>query len=553
MIPSRTGSNPILGEFKAGEGVAEMSGMRVLRSTVCRIAASFLILLCAGRPASSSTGGIPDDLKLDRAPEAEITTEPIPNPHASFPCVRCHTGKEASYELAKKFGIRMPLITEGESAILLCDRCHKDYHGFHPVNFPVKRLAEAVVRSGIFPLEVPVEGYNKITCTTCHAVHFPHTGNRLLRGFAVDPKTGGGAFQTRLDFCRACHGDEVKTLSGHAGTAGDQGCGLCHLPRDISGKIGEFKRRLNGTCALCHPLPAGKPVHFYDYNPFPEFKREELAGYGVLLHQGRFTCAACHQHHRESAEAPSLKPSFVAVVSKSVRIDPHRTTRFCQNCHPIAPPPPGTPGAVAPLLEADVTRLCRGCHAREVALQMHHPLAAPTERVAVPAGWPLRKDGTLGCQTCHLAGHAPQDPANPKWLRGGPYRQRNAICFRCHREEEYRGRDVHREVAAFHGCEICHVVKERSVVRPEGKVGDLLAEPNLLCLLCHSPIAHPASANHTVKPQDRSFLLIDVKKAPLTGGKITCHSCHDSHGGNIGTMLLRTAGSGKICANCHPF
>lgn len=530
-----------------------MSGLRFSHANLGRILAACLVLLPAFRPGPAAAK-VPDDLQLDKAPEKLVRTEPDPNPHAALPCERCHTKKEASYDVAKKFGIRMPLAMGGESAILLCEQCHKDYHGFHPVNFPVKRLAEAVARAGVFPLETPVEGYGKITCTTCHAVHFPHTGYRLLRGFPVDPKTGEGAFRNRLDFCRSCHGDdELKALSGHAAVEGDQGCSLCHLARDISGKIGGLKRRLNETCAVCHPPAAGKPAHFYAYNPFPEFKREELDSYQVSLLQGRFTCATCHMHHRTRPAAPRLKPAFVTVVSKSVRINPHRTAWFCQNCHPTVPPPPGTWGATAPLLEEEVTRLCRRCHAKESTPQMHHPLAAATPRVAVPADWPLRKDGTMGCQTCHLAGHAPQDMANPNWLRGGPYRLRNEVCFRCHREEEYRRRNIHAEVVRFDGCEFCHVVKERNVVRPEGKIGDLLAEPNLLCLPCHSPLPHPASAEHTVRPKDYSFLNIDDKKAPLTGGTITCHSCHDSHSGNTAAKLLRPPGRGAICKSCHPF
>lgn len=527
-----------------------MTGRSILRGKLWLFLLGFVAL---APPAPLEAGKVPDDLQLDRGPEALLRTEPVPNPHATIPCEKCHTRREESYDIARKFGILMPLVTEGENDAELCERCHREHHAFHPANFPLKRLGDAVAKCGIFPLAMPFEGYTKVTCTSCHAVHFPHTSQRLLRGFPVDPRVGGGRFETRLDFCTSCHGDELLKLSGHAGTGGDQGCGLCHQPRDISGKIGGLKRRLNETCAVCHPLAPGEPPHFTAYNPFPEFKREELEAYGVSLVQGRFTCATCHVHHRENPEAPFLQPAFVTVVSKSVRIDPHQSTRFCQNCHPVAPPPPGTPGAVAPLIEEDVTRLCRGCHGKEGGLRPHHPLAGATEAVGVPPGWPLRKDGTLGCQTCHLAGHAPRDPANPKWLRDGPYRQRNEVCFRCHREERYRGRNIHEEAGERRGCEFCHEVSERTALRPEGKVGGTLAEPNLLCLHCHGPGHHPASADHTVRPKPHGFLMIDEQKAPLSQGRVTCHTCHDSHSDNTSAKLLRTSGFTSICSNCHPY
>ena len=69
-------------------------------------------------------------------------------------------------------------------------------------------------------------------------------------------------------------------------------------------------------------------------------------------------------------------------------------------------------------------------------------------------------------QTCHLAGHGPPDPDNPKMLRGGGYTERSEVCFRCHLRENYRNRDIHAEVREFEGCEFCHIVKERTALRP---------------------------------------------------------------------------------------
>ncbi len=501
-----------------------------------------------------AAAAVPEDLQLDRAPEVLVRARTVPNPHAAIPCARCHTGSEKSYAVARRFAIRMPLVTEEEGSIVLCEQCHKDYHALHPVNFPVRRLAEAVAQAGVFPLETPVEGYNKITCITCHDVHFPHTAQSLLRGYPVDDQVGGAPFRTRLEFCRSCHGgEEVLAYSGHRSTDGDARCGLCHGARDISGAIGPLKHGLNSACAFCHPVVRGVEPHFYEYNPFPGMPQEALNGYGIALEQGRFVCATCHRHHRPGPQTPFLKEGYVAAATRSIRINPHRTTRFCLNCHPVDPPPPGTPGAVAPVIEEDITRLCRGCHAKDGALQMQHPLARRAGGIAVPAEWPLAKGGTLGCQTCHLAGHGPRDAENPRFLRGGPYRARNEVCFRCHREEVLRGRNIHAEVADKGGCEFCHEVTDRTALHPEGRAGVLLAEPNLLCLPCHGAPPHPGSATHTVRPRPADFLMMDEKRVSRFLDKITCHTCHDSHGTAGENKYLRTVGRVPICTTCHPF
>jgi predicted CXXCH cytochrome family protein len=499
---------------------------------------------------------VPEDLDLDRAPTVMVRSPSGPNPHDALPCAKCHEETDLTYETAEEYGIKVPLKTEGDSTILLCEECHLPYpHSFHPVNIRVtKSRGDDIERTGTFPLETPLEGIDKLTCITCHDVHFPHTRNRLLRGFSVVPEGLEGKFLTRIEFCSSCHGEETRLFSSHWGRPKDRKCNLCHLGMREPGVPGDLKSGVNESCVICHPLPRGELPHFYSYNPFPDFRRDELAGYGLVLEKGRFTCTTCHTHHRPEDDAGFLRPSFVNVVSKSLRVNPHRTTRFCRNCHPVRPPPVGTSEAVAPLWEEDVTRLCRGCHTKKGALKMFHPLAAVPPEAMIPEGWPRRKDGSLGCQTCHLAGHGPPDPSNIKMLRGAVYRERNDICFRCHEETSYERRNIHAETVDFRGCEFCHIVKERTALRPEGKVGDLLAEPTLLCLLCHDAPPHPASHDHTVRPGSLHFVSYDAEVTPLTMGKITCHSCHDAHSTDQENRFLRGSGPAlAICRNCHPF
>lgn len=498
---------------------------------------------------------VPDDLDLTKASEVWRRTEPVPNPHGNLPCEKCHLAGGISYKVARQFGVSIPLQTGEEISTPLCLQCHQQHAALHPVGFAVRRLADAVEKAGVFPLETRIETYNYLTCTSCHSVHYPHTSYRLLRGFAIDGRFENGPFRTRLDFCRACHGaEETLSFSGHRLPAGDTGCSLCHETGLETGSVGALKKDLNQACSFCHPPIAGESAHYAEYNPFPGMSPEVLAGGSFDMIQGGFTCATCHRHHRLRESVHYLTASFVAASAKSFQVNPHRTTRFCLNCHTVNPPPPGTPGAAAPLIDADVTSLCRKCHDREQALRMQHPLVAPSEDTPVPAGWPVRKDGALGCETCHLSGHGPPDPDNPHFLRSLPDQQRNGFCFRCHHDDRKRGQNLHGELAAGRGCDVCHEGPGSASQMTAGKAGALRAEPNLLCLLCHTAPKHPASAEHTLRPRPSSFLAIDHQKAPLTQGKITCHTCHDSHATDQKTLFLRTSGTGRaVCSNCHPY
>jgi hypothetical protein len=54
---------------------------------------------------------VPADLDLDRIPISEILDEPGPNPHDTFPCERCHEKSDVTYEVARRYGIEIPLTT----------------------------------------------------------------------------------------------------------------------------------------------------------------------------------------------------------------------------------------------------------------------------------------------------------------------------------------------------------------------------------------------------------------------------------------------------------
>jgi predicted CXXCH cytochrome family protein len=89
-----------------------------------------------------------------------------------------------------------------------------------------------------------------------------------------------------------------------------------------------------------------------------------------------------------------------------------------------------------------------------------------------------------------------------------------------------------------HDCAQCHVINEAK------KVVSLKKKLSGLCLDCHPDRMAPLEHKVDVAPT------MEVKGLPLSGGKITCVTCHDPHL-NIHGKLLRMRDD-DLCLVCHP-
>ena len=126
---------------------------------------------------------------------------------------------------------------------------------------------------------------------------------------------------------------------------------------------------------------------------------------------------------------------------------------------------------------------------------MSHPLGKVPEGYTIPQGWPLA-GGALTCLSCHLPGH-PGDRGARRLLRwsgeGG-----NAVCFACHRRDEWDGIDPHREAGRErNGCTRCHD-REPVFGKDTAATVAFVADVNVVCLACHDRTAHPGGVNHSV-------------------------------------------------------
>jgi len=98
---------------------------------------------------------------------------------------------------------------------------------------------------------------------------------------------------------------------------------------------------------------------------------------------------------------------------------------------------------------------------------------------------------------------------------------------------DYTKEEVH---GIKQNCDICHLSHKMKVV-------SLLKEPvSVLCIRCHP------NRNAYLVDVDPSM---DVEGLPLTGGKMTCVTCHDSHK-NTYKNMLRVKPKG-LCLKCHKY
>ncbi len=504
-----------------------------------------------------------EGLKLDQAEEKVLEALDRDNPHFELDCTECHEGKPA-------FGKDTPLTVKfvnGEAGnVDLCYKCHDASDNIHPINVDPAKADPVVNVPTILPLEARGEQKGKVVCSTCHFIHSKTAGLKLLRGFpeSSDPEEMSKAvFKDRRDLCKGCHQENLQKKTPHKGITGDEKtCAFCHAVKPKEGEKVEFTKGLIELCDFCHA--ATKGAHYLLVNPFadPNLKAE-VAGSKLPMMNGEFTCVSCHNPHGGTAEPKYLRDEFVALAVRSARIRPHYQLSLCRSCHKEKPKAPkGSPGAQPlseiPLLDPDPNKLCNRCHESGLSVSNAHPIVKVAKKDGIdypsriPKDWPLY-EGWLTCLTCHTAGDSPIfDPKNKSFVRGGPYSNRNDICWVCHRREEFAEINPHSDINSGEGCEFCHDSKpdmKKSIDIEKMKFkGDIV----LLCIRCHDVNPHPGSANHTGPPNQDLMKEANItipKEFPLDGkGRMTCATCHNPHAG--GERRGVVVGM-EICGGCH--
>jgi hypothetical protein len=507
---------------------------------------AMLLALSTGLPGGAQAK-MPGDLKLRDTTVSKMIVMPKVNPHNQMACSACHPdGRTGSVPGAAAVTDEF---LDDDYPDTLCTDCHKEWLELHPNRVdPAKSRQKVSVPANALPLRYAYEGKYLIVCMTCHDVHFPHDANKLLRGYAVNPRRAA-RFSTRTSFCVSCHGDQFEYLTPHVVRARQTGCTFCHVRKPSAGRPQPLRTSVNALCTYCHPVYP--EPHYLSFNPFPDLSLETIYESQVPLRDGSYTCITCHQPHGRTTYPYYLRDKFVELTRVSVRINPHLKGVFCQNCHADPLLSRTNTKVSTRLVEKDVVVLCTRCHAAGKNSGMIHYLGAPPADIKVPANLPLSKDGRITCITCHETGCGPTREDNPKFVRGNPATIRG-FCGQCHQNSQPVFRKVHQEYAEGKGCEICHVRPLAAGETIDDKPGDLLADQNFLCMQCHEPDGHPAGFRHTVKPGLLDFVKQDTKIFPLDEfGRITCYSCHQVHQKPGSRKFVR--GDDPTCRYCHPY
>jgi predicted CXXCH cytochrome family protein len=221
----------------------------------------------------------------------------------------------------------------------------------------------------------------------------------------------------------------------------------------------------------------------------------------------------------------------------------------------------------------DLQAKCLECH--NDYRENHHPIGvAPPNAESYP--FPLY-NGKITCMTCHTDDHA---SGGIGFLRGGPYKDRREVCFKCHSQEEYANIDPHimldkggkiRSVNGRPVCLFCHSILPDPATDRTKDVR-FRADVAFLCWRCHPVMASPTffKTHFLKKPsvemgnyikEKEQLMLVTIPLVPRD--RITCSTCHNPH--QKGVILYGPSASGadqeyrlrlpegKLCTVCHNF
>lgn len=269
--------------------------------------------------------------------------------------------------------------------------------------------------------------------------------------------------------------------------------------------------------------------------------------------------------------------------------NPHWQPDGCNTCHIKTPT-----GNALHLRSNSSEKLCNSCHESISSHSYIHPTGMPVNRKMLkrmPAGFRKAisiENGRVSCRTCHdltmtcLPKRANEKFTNPRFFRGGPYKDRTDICYLCHDAGKYQRLNPHDQLTRSgqvkkQSCLICH--KDGSKLKTASSIDEVdfnvTDDPAKMCTGCHPYQPHPGGSfsfsgkgppNHLVQPSREvaSRMKLMSKKngivLPLApgSGKIFCGTCHNPHQkGVLMNAAARGAGSKnqlrmqQMCANCH--
>jgi predicted CXXCH cytochrome family protein len=447
------------------------------------------------------------------------TLEPPKNPNSAKGCAICHYRWIDTFFVEGRGTDLVPYESRKvEAEPEMCISCHdgsvmdsraRVLHGkAHKTNM---KPPDGMKIPAIFPLDEN----GKVQCATCHTAHGVESGPGVKETIFLRVSNKDSAM------CRTCHPDKDGGPD-----AGNHTIGVSEKAIPLNLKMsgaheGSQKNQL--VCETCHTAHGSTSE-------------------GYLL-KGAGDCGLCLECHvgmnmfdpsgqRNANHAFNIKP-LIATVPETIQKKGAKMgydgVITCQTCHKIH-----NNKIKQPVLLIQVEResdLCLTCHPDKKRIEKtKHNLAISAKEEKNLEGETVADSGT--CSACHL----PHKAARKPYEKEGTDRT-TALCLSCH---------VKGTVAANEKLEgYCHPVN----------------------------VALTEMANNTNANQYRAIVLEkETLDLPLFNdfgvhdqkGKMTCATCHDTHGGpeiqnapliengepSIKNTLLRKA-SPEICRACH--
>lgn len=245
-----------------------------------------------------------------------------------------------------------------------------------------------------------------------------------------------------------------------------------------------------------------------------------------------------------------LEAEFDAGVNQ-IEVDGYAAGKKVQSVKAKVFLPVGTAEPPAPFAEkvfhtAANEALCAGCHhnldpsAKDLASPVPGQNPCSTCHAAILDGKMVHGPaGVYDCGVCHDPKSTPAKYAVPD--------PDGRFCLECHDDfiaGVKKNRFVHGPVAA----ELCLTCHDPHASDAPGLVRG--ASVNASCSGCHEQVTKTIHAVRTVAGGSH---ILEGARDPLRPGKpFNCASCHDPHGGAIGTLLRDQAPSAfALCQKCH--
>jgi len=417
-----------------------------------------------------------------------------------------------------------------------------------------------------------------IGCLTCHNPHKPISSEDKIADNTVQSKD-----EPSPSYAIAIRPEtevEVHEPRSFLRGKGSLLCARCHdktidsrTPHDPTKFSPELRSKLAihpsiGSCRVCHSTHNAHGPRLWSRKPLAP-DDESVA---VL-------CGACHEN-KQGIQNSVHDPG----TAEWARDFGFGSKDVCVDCHPIHDPP-GSDG-IWNYIGVKGPRACETCHqagAPGKAVNTPHLANSPQH---LDEAWPLERDGTIRCSTCH---DIHQDGREAMFLRSS--RWDSSLCVSCHpqfmpllgtahdlRTSSPVARNVRGEIADESGpCGSCHLVH----CFAEGN--GVLAQESMsqadfgraMCIGCHSKggsaenriprhLDHPdIPLMNRTDPNSFGYMpTFDPNGEPSKTGDVSCPTCHEFHplavksetepvSTGLSNRFLRPLAQQSLCADCH--